>query len=231
MAKGEVYSKGEFRKIMDQLGIDNEVRYETVVSTSGPHINAAAMGVRRLDEKLHLRIYSMSNTFDNIQQGMNNGSTGFAVNFIDTTQLELLCFAALRGWGSPIPEFPTEYYELHREIPVLRDAPASIVCKPEKIEIEEVKDQWGTSTRMALTADISEVLVKDSEGVEPIVRGPDEPLIDALVYATKFKITKGAMKDKCRSRVEELIELAGSQEDEGHLLTMDALKEYFGIID
>ena len=232
MAEGEVYSKGDFREILDQLGIDNEVRYEAIVTTNGPHINAAAIGVRRLDDRFHLKIFNMSNTFENIQRGeKDEGIVKFAINFIDSSQLELLCYAALRGWGSPIPEFPAEFFEKQNDVPFLKDAAACVICTPAKTEIEEVKDKWGAGTRMELTADIAEVLVKDPEGVEPIVRGPDEPLLDALVYATKFKVAKGAMKDKCRNKVEELITQAGRPEDVAHTLTMEALKEYFGILD
>jgi hypothetical protein len=232
MAEGEIYSNGDFRKILDQLGIENEIRYESIVTTNGPHMNAAAIGVRRLDDKFHLRIFNMSNTFENIQRAESDGGSGkFAINLIDASQLELLCYAALRGWGSPIPEFAAEFFEKQNDVPVLKDAAASIICTPEKLEIEDIKDQWGSASRMELWADILEVLVRDPEGVEPIVRGPDEPLLDALVYATKFKVARGAMKDKCRNKVEELIEQAGRPGDVAHTLTMEALKEYFGILD
>lgn len=223
-------SSGTYDATLNNLGIKNGQRYETIVTTNGPHLNAAAMGIQRFDDKFKLKIFEMSNTFENIQNRIKeNGTCLFGINIIDAAQLDLICYAALRGWGSPIPEFSDDYYERIQEIPILRDAHANIICEPVTTDIEKIKDQYGQSSRMILTAQIVEVVVNNKESFQPLVRGPDEPLLDALVFATKFKIARGQMKDKCRNRVEELLERAGKPRDPGRVLTMEALQEYFGI--
>jgi hypothetical protein len=218
--------------MLDKIGLEENRWYETIVTTTGPHINAAAIGVRRIEDRLKMKIFEMSNTFDNLNG--NNKSENpcrFAINIMDSSQIELLCYAALKGWGSPIPEFPQDYYEKVENAPVFREANAWIICEPVDSKLEEIKDSYGKSTRMNLTAGIVKIILNNDSGFKPITRGPDEPLIDAIVYATKFKIAKGAMKDKCRTRVEEILQKAHSHDDVGHTLTIEALKEYFGIMD
>jgi hypothetical protein len=221
-----------FSAMLDDIGIAEGRNYEAIITTVGPHYNAAAIGIRRVDGKFQMKIFKMSNTFENIQDYQDNpDKCRIGINIIDSSKLDLLCYAALRGWGSPIPEFPPESYREVNDTPVLNDAAAWIICAPESSNIEEVKDTWGKSTRMNLTAGIVNIQLNGREQIKPIARGPDEPLLDALVYATKFKIAKGVMKDKCRSRVEELLLKAGNPTDEAHILTIEALKEYFGIAD
>lgn len=221
-----------FTEALDRMGIETGKRYEAIVTTNGPHKNAAAMGIRRLGETFNLKIFELSNTYDNIIKYKDNlGSTRFGINLIDSSQIDLLCYSALRGWGSPIPEFPEDYYANGPETPVLKDAHVCIICEPVDYRIEDIKDGYGQTKRMDLTARIVEIIVNDTDDFEPISRQNSEPLLDALVIATKFKIAKGSMKDKCRNRVEELLGSAGTPSDVGHTLTMEALKEYFGIID
>ena len=218
--------------ILHRLGLEKNCWYETIITTNGPHINAAAVGIQWTDSGLHMKIFELSNTYDNLQNGQaGKGPRKFCINIIDSSQIDMLCYAALRGWGSPIPEFPAEYFEMVNDTPVLKDARACIICEPAKSQIEEVKDSFGKSSRMDMIASIIDVVQMEKGDFKPIVRGPAEPLVDALVYATKFKIAKGSMKDKCRSKVEELLEQAGRPEDVAHTLTMEALKEYFGIFD
>lgn len=222
----------EFTEMLDSLGIEKGRWYETIVTTNGPHINAAAIGVRRVEGKLQMKIYEMSNTYENLQKGESDRDAfSFGINIICPAQIDLLCNAALKGWGSPIPEFPAESFEMVNDAPVLKDACVWVICKLAEQQIEEVKDSWGQSSRMDVIVHIKDIIIKKSENYRPITRGPDEPLVDALVYATKFKIAKGSMKDKCRSQVEDLIEKAGQPSDPGHTTTMEALKEFFGIID
>jgi hypothetical protein len=229
---GQLKSVGSSTEQLEQLGIEEGRWYETIVTTNGSHINAAAIGIRRVGEKLNMKIYELSNTFENFQKAKERGEdTRFAINIIDTSQLDLLCWAALKGWGSPIPEFPKDDFDTVSEAPIMKDAHVSIICQPEEQEIETFKDSYGKSTRLKLTAKVIEIIVNDEDDFTPISRSPEEPLIEALVYATKFKIAKGAMKDKCRGRVEELLEQAGRPNDVAHTLTMEALKEYFGIFD
>jgi hypothetical protein len=221
-----------FAEALDRMGIAAGKRYEAIVTTNGPHVNAAAMGIRRVDDDFNLKIFELSNTFDNIANYENDPEgSRFAINLIDGSQMDLLCYSALRGWGSPIPEFPEEYYESSQNIPILKDAHVCILCEPIGSNLEEIKDEYGRTSRMDLTARVIEIIVNDTDDFEPISRNPGDPLLDALVFATKFKISKGSMKDKCRNRVEELIGQAGKPEDDGHTLTMEALKEYFGILD
>jgi hypothetical protein len=232
MAGKENIIQDGFAYTLDRMGIQVGKRYEAIVTTNGPHVNAAAMGVRRVGENFNLKIFELSNTYDNIVKYKDEpGTTRFGINFIDSSQMDLLCYSALRGWGSPIPEFPEEYYENGRETPVLKDAHACIICEPVEDRIEDIKDGYGQAKRMNLTARIIEIIINDTDDFEPISRNRGEPLLDALVLATKFKIAKGSMKDKCRNRVEELLEQAGAPSDVGHTLTMEALKEYFGILD
>jgi hypothetical protein len=222
----------DFKFMLDKIGLEENRWYETIVTTFGPHINAAAIGVRRIDDKFKMKIFEMSNTFDNLNgKGKIEEPCRFAINIMDNSQIELLCYAALKGWGSPIPEFPQDYYEKVENAPVFREANAWIICEPFESKLEEIKDSYGKSTRMNLTAGIVKIILNNNSGFKPITRGPDEPLIDAIVYATKFKIAKGAMKDKCRSRVEKILENTVGQNDVGHTLTIEALKEFFGILD
>lgn len=226
-------STSDITDVLNRIGLEENRWYETIVTTSGPHLNAAAIGIRRIDDnKFQMKIFEMSNTYDNIQNGKApDNKCRFAINIIDPSQLELLCYAALRGWGSPIPEFPPEFFEMVNDTPLLKDAHACIICEPKQSKIEEVKDTYGKSTRMDLTAGIVDIILRDEGSFKPIARGPEEPLVDALIFATKFKIAKGVMKDKLRSRVEELLEQAGRPNDVAHTLTIEALKEFFGIAD
>jgi hypothetical protein len=225
-------STSDLINMLEEVGLVENQWYETIVTTSGPHINAAAIGIRRIDDKFHMKVFEMSNTFENLQNGQEQEiPCRFAINLIDSSQLDLLCYAALRGWGSPIPEFPRESFEIVDDAPVMKDAFASIICETNESRIEDVKDNYGRSTRMDVRARIVDVILNDPGDARPIARSPDEPLVEALIFATKFKIAKGAMKDKLRSRVEELLEQAGRPHDVAHSLTIEALKEYFGIWD
>jgi hypothetical protein len=229
---GSEDASGSITDMLDGLGLSEGHWFETIVTTNGPHKNAAAIGIRRVKNKLQMMIFEMSNTFENIQKGKEEQDHyRFAVNMISPSQIDLLCNAALRGWGSPIPEFPDEFYSDLGDTPVLKSARAWIICEPEEHHIEDVKDSWGKSSRMVLIAEIKDVVLNEADEFKPIKRGPEEPLVDALVYATKFKIAKGSMKDKCRSEVENLLDLAGNPSDDAHRETMEALKEFFGIID
>ncbi len=194
---------------LDDLNLHPNRTYETIVTTLNPtgRPNSATIGVRRVkDDKLQLKVFEGSNTYENLK----NTESDFGVNIIVFDQYNLAIQAAVTGWGVPEPEFELSDYDYEDKIPFLRSAKGWVVCAIETRSDPEVTDDYGTTKVLDMIAKIKKIKINDKIEA-PLTRSKDLPLLDAAVLATRFKVSNGDVKIKLKNKIKKFIELAIEQ--------------------
>lgn len=164
----------ELARVGLTLGSPAEVVVTTFSSRRKPH--AAVMGVRRLGGKVGLRVFTDTRTFKNLL-----GSKAAVINVVGDA--ELLARIALGGiLGRPRLKFT---HSRRVEAPRLKGAEAYVEVEVERIELEKVLDEVGSS-------EVAQVLaqVKHVEVVEPRpkpFKRPEFFLVEAAILATRIK--------------------------------------------
>jgi hypothetical protein len=186
---------------IDDINIEHGTTYETLVTTLNPgnQPNAAAVGVRRVDGKLRLKVFEGSNTFENLR----NVDT-FGINILETDQYDLAIKAALKGWGDAEPEFESSKYEYDNNIPFLKAAKSWIVCNIETSSIQELTDEYGKTQVMEIVAEVQDLILR--EKIEtPLTRSPDLPILEAAILATRYKVTEGEVRQRIKTQIDDIL--------------------------
>jgi hypothetical protein len=186
---------------IDDINIEHGTTYETLVTTLNPgnQPNAAAVGVRRVDGKLRLKVFEGSNTYKNLKT-----ANTFGINILEKDQYDLVVKAALKGWGDDEPEFELSGYEFIDNIPFLKATKCWIVSKMETSSIQELTDEYGKTQVMEIVAEVQDLILR--EKIEtPLTRNPDIPILEAAILATRYKVTSGEMRQAIKAQIDDIL--------------------------
>ena len=169
------------------------VHLEGVLVSWNHHINAAAMGVNIEDNKMSLRVYLPSDTGNNLE--LNKKFT-----YSLTDDPELFFKAALTGANTGFSELEDNDIESEGCYFFPKKATQTFFCEADEIVKRTIKDRYGTSDVLDITALITG---KKGEG-EYIQR--ENPLIDAMVHATRYPIVEDEpTRDEIRRAVKTIL--------------------------
>jgi hypothetical protein len=149
--------------------------------------NSAALGIVRHGDHFDMKVFKGSDTFNNLRELPRLG-----INVIPVEAIDVLATAALRGWGSPEPEFDLDKYEQMRSFPFLKVAAIQIDCRIDEWTETTGKDEFGPY-HIATFRAYPEAYRVVTEGQKPIERGTSV-VLEALVFATRWKVATGDLK-------------------------------------
>jgi len=196
----------------------DSVPYEVLVTTmdKSNRTNVSAMGVMKQQGIFLLRLFGGSNTFDNMKD-----LRMFGINVVHG--IDLIAKATLKGWGNEEPEFTDDAFEEFGGYPFLKDATAFIECKVTDWQEQSGKDQFGPYhiAFVKATATNQNVTVPK----EPMKR-QDQPLVDALIMATRWKKAEGKAKANLEKVIRQLMEKSVANFDEKTFEAVGMLETY-----
>ncbi len=200
------------------------VTYETIVTTTNSLPNAAAIGISLIDDMIQMKVFAGTNTYSNVKRNRR-----FAVNFVSKDQLDLLIKAALTGHGSKEREFPNEHYLYDEGIPHLIQVKNYLLCEVEQSTEKQMKDKIGRCDVLEIKARILKCIA--GEDVSPIIM-KENPLVEALIHATRYSISKGKVKADYKKKVKYYLDLAvNSKKISGNIELIATIKKYIDLED
>ncbi len=175
--------------------------YETIATfepTGTGWTNATALGIWVVDDRICFRSFAGSNLYDQIRSSL--GIIGdrqhlrepelLCINLPDHDRIDLLAYAALRGWGNEEEELPSacvDHLNLEgRSVPMISVLP-SIIVEIEGAIPSTVTDDLGTSSVLGVSTRPVKVLGPNSGWTGPLTRN-DSNLIQALVLRTRMRV-------------------------------------------
>ncbi len=166
---------------------------EGILVSEGGWVNAAAIGAEISEKHIFFAIYRPSDTAANLEENMR-------FTFSLTDDPWLFYKAALTGHNTPFPELSED--ELKGCPPFIYPSKATCIyfCRVNKISRERKKDEYGLASLYKVTADILE-----KRGEENYI-GRDNPLVDAMVYASRYHIANKRQKDIIRNKIGQILE-------------------------
>lgn len=201
-----------------------EVTYETIVTTMNSLPNAAAIGIMLVDDTIQMKVFAGTNTYSNVKR---NGR--FAINFVNEDQLDLLTKAALTGHNSKEREFPDECYLYDEGIPHLAQIKNYLLCEIEQSSEKQIEDKIGRCNVLKIRAKILKCVV--GEDISPIIM-KENPLVEALIHATRYGISKGKVKLDYRKKVKYYLDSAVDNKKINENIEMiAAIKKYIDLED
>ncbi len=169
-------------------------RYEGILVTWNSHVNSSAVGARIKEQLIELDIYHPSDSARNLQDHPK-----FTFSLVDDP--DLFFKAALEGQDQPgyeeispksIMEKAGFYYP--------KKASLVYLCEVFELSDYEIEDELGGATISKIKGRIIE---KFGEGGY-IER--EEPLVDAMVYATRVPLAKEEYKKKLKEKIYNILE-------------------------
>lgn len=197
--------------------------YEVIVTTvreKGKGTpNSAALGVVLHKDHFDMKVFKGSDTFNNLSELKRLG-----VNVIPVEAIDILAMAALRGWGSPEPEFEPDKYEKIRNFPFLKAATLVLDCRVDEWEESQGKDDFGAYHIASFKA-VPEAYKVVTEGSKPIERGTSA-VLEALVFATRWKVATGELKNFLYKRLKIYLGEAINKGGAANLRTVDLIDQF-----
>ena len=207
---------------MEQTFIEGRT-YEVVVTTvreKGKGTpNSAALGIIRHGDHFTMKVYKGSDTFNNLRELKRLG-----INVIPVESIDILALAALRGWGSPEPEFEADKYEQMKGFPFLKVAAIQMDCLVEDWEESFGKDDFG-QYHIATFKAIPGAYRVITEAGKPIERGT-VAVLEALVFATRWKIATGELKNFLYKRLRIYLGETINKGGAANLRTVDLIDQF-----
>ncbi len=158
--------------------------YEAILSSKGEVLwNFSAVGVRRIEKELMLRIFQGTDSFRNLAKNRTFGLTLFP-----PTSPAAFFPASLLGWGEPkTQEFKEEALDYWKNIPFVREGIHFLVCSPLSGNQTCHQDEFGETQVLEIRARVDAWRWSPkSRNLEPLSRGP-ALLVEALVHASKLE--------------------------------------------
>ena len=196
--------------------------YEVVVTTvrdrgkGAP--NASAMGIAREGMAFNMRSYKGSDTFNNLRALKRLG-----INIVTADQVDFLARAALIGWGTEEAEFAPEEYENMRGFPFLKAAIIQLDCKVEDWTENYGQDDFG-DYHIATFQAVPDAF-KAKTACTPVERGTSA-VLEALVFATRWKVAEGELKEFLWERLKAYMDKAHQQGGPANLKALDLLDKF-----
>ncbi len=167
--------------------------YEGILVANGSSINAAAIGAEIDEGSIGSQVYKPSDTARKLKDGSR-------FTFSLTDKPELFYKVALAGHDRP------QRSELSKDDLVKdggffypKDATRIYFCEVKRTRTIKEKDEYG-DTEIKLVE--GEVLEKRGDGDHI---GREEPLVDAMVYATRMYVADEEQKKSIKEKVEDVL--------------------------
>ncbi len=167
--------------------------YEGILVSSGESINSAAIGAEIEDSTLGCQIYRPSDTARNLNEGSR-----FTFSLTDDP---LLFFkGALTGHDSPTEE-EIEPEDLEEKDGFYHPEEANRVyfCEVKKFGEMSQEDEYGEAKIKLVEAEVLDV-----EGEDDHI-GRDDPLVDAMVHATRMYVADEAQREELEKKIREVL--------------------------
>jgi len=169
--------------------------YEGILVTANHRPNAAAIGAEINDDLIRSRVYLPSDTARRLDEGVR-------FTYSLTTDPELFYKAALTGHNEPgISELSTEdLKDDGRDYLYPLEASKIYFCEVKLTHMITETDKYGE-------ANIKNILAKVIKecGTEEYM-GRENPLIDAMVYASRIFVADEGQKEYIRKKVKSILE-------------------------
>lgn len=183
------------------------IPYETILGTINKFPNFSPIGVIRKEDKLFLKIFS-GKTAENIKKNKK-----FSINIVDNPEIFVACILKSE-------ENSEGKYDFYNGIPILKSAKCFIVCQAEKISEKKIKDELGSAKLFLIKASPKEIIVKEKIA---LVSRVENAIIETLVHATRYKISKGKRE---RDFIEYYLKLA--EKDKEQRKIVKKIKDWLG---
>jgi hypothetical protein len=208
--------------LLDSTFIEGRT-YEVVVTTvreKGKGTpNSAALGIVRHGDHFDMKVFKGSDTFNNLRELPRLG-----INVLPVESIDVLATAALRGWGSPEPEFDADKYEQQRGFPFLKVAAIQVDCRIDEWTETTGKDDFGPY-HIATFRAYPEAYHVVTEGAKPIERGTSV-VLEALVFATRWRVATGDLKNFLYKRLKIYMGEAINKGGSANLKTVDLIDQF-----
>jgi len=174
-------------------------RYEGILVTWNGHVNTSAAGALIENGSIELDIYHPSDSSRYLKE-----NSEFTFSLVDDPALFFK--AALTGVNKPgFQEISEEAMDRYFGFFYPKKASVIHLCKVKEIFEYKVEDKYGESVVSKIKGN---VIKKFGDG-EFIQR--ENPLVDALVYATRVSLVEGEQREKLKEKIYKCLE---TQEDE-----------------
>ncbi len=168
--------------------------YEGILVTKENRPNAAAIGAEIDADKIGSQVYFPSDTARRLDEGI-------PFTFSLTNDPELFYRAALTGHDEPnMPELDLHDLEEKGERYLYPSkASKTYFCEVKRTEVIKETDQYGEAKIKLIEG---KILEKKGEG-EYI--GRENPLVDAMVHASRIFVADGKQKENIRKKVNSIL--------------------------
>ncbi|MGM0509678.1 MAG: DUF447 domain-containing protein [Thermoplasmatota archaeon] len=184
--------------------------YEGILVSWNDHVNSAAMGADIEGDRMLLNVYVPSNTYLNLKE--EGRFTGKPVGSPDTYRAEpskftysltnsreLFYKSTLTGHHDDVCELGCSDLAKKDDFYYPTSASVTYFCKVESEKKVKKKDGFGETDIFRFEA---RILEKEGDGVY-IDR--DDPVVDALVYASRYHLGDEEQRAKIRKKVQDIL--------------------------
>lgn len=199
---------------LTKVGIEKGLKYESIYTTinSKKEKNAAPIGVIAISKDIvTCSIFENTQTLKNIIE-----TKKYVINIVEDPMIYTL---------STIGNLPENYFTKDKDIAILKNTPAYLVCKVIDIEKNESKKSPADKKEklFKIKAEVSEIVIND-KCVKAINRGM-HCLIESLVNYTRFNIVNKEKKEYYLGRLKENQRIINKVGDNETKEAMNLLKE------
>lgn len=199
---------------LTKVGIEKGLKYESIYTTinSKKEKNAAPIGVIAISKDIvTCSIFENTQTLKNIIE-----TKKYVINIVEDPMIYTL---------STIGNLPENYFTKDKDIAILKNTPAYLVCKVIDIEKNESKKSPADKKEklFKIKAEVSEIVIND-KCVKAINRGM-HCLIESLVNYTRFNIVNKEKKEYYLGRLKENQRVINKVGDNETKEAMNLLKE------
>lgn len=168
--------------------------HEGILISKNTNVNAAAIGADIEPPVIESKVYRPSDTARNLEQGVQ-------FTFSLTEDPSLFFRAALNGHDEPQTQ-EIDHSDLIVEDDFIypKDVEAVYFCEVERVSINSVRDRYGSSELKEIEGQILKTIGKEEKGL-----GRGEPLIDALVHASRIYVADEKQKKQLRKKIETIL--------------------------
>lgn len=173
--------------------------YEGILVTNEDDSNVAAIGAKIDEDSMDSKIYMPSDTARRLEEGVK-------FTFSLTADPELFYRAALTGHDDPeTSELSKDSLEREESFLYPKEATKTYFCRVESTKVITEKDEYGEA-RIKLVE--GKVLEERGKGDHT---GREDPLIDAMVHASRMYVADQDQRKAIREKVENILENDGSE--------------------
>ncbi len=168
--------------------------FEGILVTTNHRPNVAAIGAEIYEGRIGNQIYLPSDTGRRLEEGVR-------FTYSLTTDPELFYKAALTGHNEPkMPELISEELKEEKEFIYPSQATKTYFCEVKRTKMITQRDKYGKAKIKLVESGILE-----GKGAEDHI-GREEPLVDAMVHASRMFVANKKQKERIRKKVKSVLE-------------------------